>query len=262
MAESEWKQFSSKLLSLPREIRDNIYSFATSTHTTIVLVEPHVFTHVLFESLPFPALLRVNRQVREEVLDTVFRETRATMLDAWDCRGVDSFKSMNSVPQPVLERIRFGEIALNTWSPVENDIGTPGFLLFMKVQDLTFSWLVCIEALLSYVTGVRELRILFNESTLGKEKLQKLQEHRIVRTTGTGSSNKNEIRFVKDGEDGDFKERSTGRLRTEGVWLRGDMFIFQRSDNPMTASATSNLLHSVSILDLIILDALLRPTRR
>ena len=175
----------SKFLSLPREIRDNIYSFATSTHTTIVLVEPHVFTHVLFESLPFPALLRVNHQVREEVLDAVIRDARATMLDAWDCRGVDGFKNMNSVPQPVLERIRFGEIALNTWSPVENDIGT-GFLLFMKVQDLTVSWLVCIEALLSYVTGIRELRILFSDTTLGKEKLKQLQEHKIVRAPGTG----------------------------------------------------------------------------
>lgn len=196
----------SKLMSLPREIRDNIYSFATSTHTTKVLVEPHVFTHVLFESLPFPALLRVNHQVREEVFDAVVRDTRATMLDAWDCRGADSFKNMSSVPQPILERIRFGEIALNTWSPVENDIGI-GFLLFMKVQDLTISWLVCVEALLSYVTGIRELRILFNDSTLGKEKLKQLQEHKIVRTTGIGPSNKHEIRFIGDGEDGDFKER-------------------------------------------------------
>jgi hypothetical protein len=61
--------------------------------------------------------------------------------------------------------------------------------------------------LLSYVSGIRDLRIFFHHSTLGKEKLKMLQEQKIVRTKAMDMSNEYEIRFIKDREDVDFKDR-------------------------------------------------------
>ncbi len=173
---------------------------------TVVPLEPHVLTPILFTSVPPPCLLGASRQIRQEALDFVIRETRATMIDAWDCRGHKGSKVQRPLPQPILERIQIGDILLNLWTPIENDIGML-FLQPVAVQALTLRSTVCTEVMLSYVSGIRELRILFNNSTVGRDKLQVLQEQRIVQKKGPGCPSEHEIRFVKNGEDIDFKDR-------------------------------------------------------
>lgn len=113
-------------MNLPREIRDMVYSFAASSEVLLLPVEGQLLTQVIIDSMPYQPLLSVSHQLRAEVLALTRRRTSVTMLDVWDCRGGSSGKLpllTRTVPLVVTDNIRSAEIALNVWSPIENDIG-------------------------------------------------------------------------------------------------------------------------------------------
>lgn len=67
---------------------------------------------------------------------------------------------------------------------------------------------VSIEALLSHFTAIEKLHILFNDCTMGKEKIQKLQTSHTIRKKEASNTILHEIRFAREKELGAvrFKE--------------------------------------------------------